>query len=172
MANTKIALASLAAQDNKLCKRRLKTNLGLTPIEHGARASGKATMEDPMSKQEATGDPAFLEQQRKRLSAMRDQLLSSGVAKAARQRAPRPEEAQEIEDDAQQMTQSEVNQSIDAVEEQRLRAIERALAKIEEGTYGLSDLSGDPIPKARLEAIPEAVLTIQEEAARERQQRR
>jgi RNA polymerase-binding transcription factor len=58
------------------------------------------------------------------------------------------------------------------VEEHRLRAIERALAKIDEGTYGLSDLSGDPIPKGRLEAMPEAVLTIQEEEARERQQRR
>ena len=58
------------------------------------------------------------------------------------------------------------------MEEQRLRAIERALAKIDEGTYRLSDLSGDPIPKARLEAMPEAVLTIQEEEARERRQRR
>ena len=58
------------------------------------------------------------------------------------------------------------------VEVQRLRSIERALAKIDEGTYGLSDLSGDPIPRARLEAIPEAVLTIQEEEAREKQRRR
>ena len=58
------------------------------------------------------------------------------------------------------------------VEVQRLRSIERALAKIDECTYGLSDLSGDPIPRARLEAIPEAVLTIQEEEAREKQRRR
>ena len=55
------------------------------------------------------------------------------------------------------MAQSEVDEAVDVVEEQRLRAVERALAKIEEGTYGLSDVSGDPIPKARLEAIPEAV---------------
>jgi DnaK suppressor protein len=129
-------------------------------------------MEDPMSKKEATGQPAFLEQQRKRLSAMRDQLLSTGSAKTARLRAPKAEEAKEIEDDAQDMAQSEVDETIDAVEEQRLRAIERALAKIDEGTYGLSDLSGDPIPKTRLEAMPEAVLTIQEEEARERRQRR
>jgi DnaK suppressor protein len=63
-------------------------------------------------------------------------------------------------------------EELGAVEEQRLRAIERALAKIDEGTYRLSDLSGDPIPKTRLEAMPEAVLTIQEEEARERRQRR
>jgi RNA polymerase-binding transcription factor len=125
-----------------------------------------------MSKKGATGDPAFLDQQRKRLSAMRDQLLSTGSAKTARLRAPKAEEAKEIEDDAQDMAQSEVDETIDAVEEQRLRAIERALTKIDEGTYGLSDLSGDPIPKTRLEAMPEAVLTIQEEEARERRQRR
>ena len=125
-----------------------------------------------MSKKGATRDPAFLDQQRKRLSAMRNQLLSTGSAKTARLRTPKAEEAKEIEDDAQDMAQSEVDETIDAVEEQRLRAIERALAKIDEGTYGLSDLSGDPIPKARLEAMPEAVLTIQEEEARERRQRR
>lgn len=125
-----------------------------------------------MNKRNAADDPAFLEQQRKRLTAMRDQLVGSGATKAAAHRAPKADEAREIEDDAQDMAQSEVDDTIDAVEEQRLRAIERALAKIDDGTYGLSDVSGDPIPKARLEAMPEAVLTIQEEEAREKQQRR
>lgn len=125
-----------------------------------------------MRKQSVAGDPSFLKQQRKRLSDMRDQLLGREAAKAAGQRAPRADGAEDIEDDAQHMAQSEVDDAVHVVEEQRLRAIERALAKIDEGTYGLSDVSGDPIPKARLEAIPEAVLTIQEEEARERQQRR
>ena len=125
-----------------------------------------------MSKKEATGDPAFLEQQRKRLSTMRDQLLSTGSAKTARLRAPKAEEAKEMKTTPRTLAQSEVDETVHGVEEQRLRAIERALAKIDEGTYGLSDLSGDPIPKTRLEAMPEAVLTIQEEEARERRQRR
>jgi DnaK suppressor protein len=125
-----------------------------------------------MSEQKAAGDPAFLKQQRKRLTAMRDQLRTTGTARNASERVPKAGEAKEIEDDAQDLAQGEVDGTIDAVEEQRLRAIERALAKIDEGTYGLSDLSGDPIPKARLEAMPEAALTIQEEEARERLQRR
>jgi DnaK suppressor protein len=125
-----------------------------------------------MSEQKAAGDPAFLNQQRKRLTAMRDQLRTTGTARNTSERVPRAGEAKEIEDDAQDLAQGEVDGTIDAVEEQRLRAIERALAKIDEGTYGLSDLSGDPIPKARLEAMPEAALTIQEEEARERLQRR
>lgn len=124
-----------------------------------------------MSKHAAAGDQAFLERQRKRLTAMRDQLVGARATEDSRERAPKSKEAQEIEDDAQQMAQSEIDDAVEGVENQRLRAIERALAKIDEGTYGLSDLSGDPIPKARLEAIPEAVLSIQEEEARERQQR-
>lgn len=125
-----------------------------------------------MSKHDSAGAPAFLEQQRKRLAAMRDALLKASAANAARDRVPRMDEAREIEEDAQQMAQGEVDDALDAVEAQRLRAIDRALAKIDEGTYGMSDVSGDPIPRARLEAMPEAVLTIQEEEAREEAQRR
>lgn len=119
-----------------------------------------------MSKQKDTG-AAFLAQQKKRLMAMRDRIVGSTSSSPA----PKFDEAKEREDDAQDMAQSEVDGTIDAIESQRLGAIERALAKIAEGTYGLSDLSGDPIPRARLEALPEALFTIEEEAAREKQQR-
>lgn len=122
--------------------------------------------EPPMSKQKDTG-AAFLAQQKKRLMAMRDRIVGSTSSSPA----PKFDEAKEREDDAQDMAQSEVDGTIDAIESQRLGAIERALAKIAEGTYGLSDLSGDPIPRARLEALPEALFTIEEEAAREKQQR-
>lgn len=42
-----------------------------------------------------------------------------------------------------------------------LRQIERALEKIDDGTYGMCDISGDPIPLPRLEAIPYAAMTVQ-----------
>ncbi|MCH9632701.1 MAG: General stress protein 16O [Chlamydiae bacterium] len=42
-----------------------------------------------------------------------------------------------------------------------LRQIERALAKIEENTYGICDISGAEIPKPRLDAIPYASMTVQ-----------
>lgn len=41
-----------------------------------------------------------------------------------------------------------------------LRQIDRALEKIEEGTYGVCDLSGDEIPVKRLEAVPYATMTV------------
>jgi DnaK suppressor protein len=44
-----------------------------------------------------------------------------------------------------------------------LAAVERAEARLEAGTYGLSVLSGEPIPDARLEARPTAELTVEEQ---------
>jgi len=41
-----------------------------------------------------------------------------------------------------------------------LRQIERALEKIEEGTYGICDISGEEIPLVRLEALPYATMTV------------
>jgi len=46
---------------------------------------------------------------------------------------------------------------------EQLAAVERAEARLAVGTYGLSIESGEPIPDARLEAIPTAELTADEE---------
>jgi DnaK suppressor protein len=39
---------------------------------------------------------------------------------------------------------------------EQVEEIDRALAKLENGTYGICEVSGDLIPKARLQAIPQA----------------
>lgn len=44
-----------------------------------------------------------------------------------------------------------------------LAAIARAEARVQEGTYGLSVESGEPIPDARLELLPSAERTVEEE---------
>lgn len=44
----------------------------------------------------------------------------------------------------------------------RLAAVERAEARIADGTYGVSVRSGEPIPDGRLEAHPTAELTVEE----------
>jgi DnaK suppressor protein len=48
-----------------------------------------------------------------------------------------------------------------------LSNIRRALQKIDEGTYGLSDESGSPIPVERLEANPESLYTLDEQRSRD-----
>src|SRR5262245_62203218 len=49
---------------------------------------------------------------------------------------------------------------------EQLAAVERAEARLAAGTYGLSIESGEPIPDERLEAVPTAELTTDEERAR------
>jgi DnaK suppressor protein len=48
---------------------------------------------------------------------------------------------------------------------EQLAAVERAEQRLAAGTYGLSIDSGQPIPDERLEAIPTAELTAEEERA-------
>jgi len=50
----------------------------------------------------------------------------------------------------------------------QLAALERAEARLAAGTYGFSTESGEPIPDGRLEALPTAELTVEEQERRER----
>lgn len=52
--------------------------------------------------------------------------------------------------------------------DQELADVEAALRRVDEGTYGYSVLSGDPIPDERLEALPAARYTVEEQARLER----
>ena len=123
-----------------------------------------------MSEQQGTLSDEFIAQQRKRLLALRQELLGGEENTIADERTDEEQhgdEAHEFEDEAQSMAQNEVNQALHDVNDQRISDIERALQKIDEGTYGFSDESGDPIPKARLEVAPEAILTVEEQSRRE-----
>jgi RNA polymerase-binding transcription factor len=49
-----------------------------------------------------------------------------------------------------------------------LERVERALAKLDEGTYGTCDGCGRPIPEKRLAAMPESTLCVECAAAERR----
>jgi DnaK suppressor protein len=123
-----------------------------------------------MPDQQGNLSEAFIAQQRTRLEALRRELLGgeeNTIADARTSREQHGDEAKEFEDDAQDMAQDEINQSLRNVSDHRIGDILRALHKLDEGTYGLSDESGDPIPKGRLEAMPEAIYTVEEQGRRE-----
>lgn len=54
-----------------------------------------------------------------------------------------------------------INLEVSSKEFSILKQIDRALEKIEDGTYGQCDITGDDIPVKRLEAIPYACMTVQ-----------
>jgi DnaK suppressor protein len=115
-------------------------------------------------------DHAFIEKQRDRLTSLREALLlaaQDGEKEEAAIRSQSLGEAHESEDDAQKLALLETDGNAVERSVERLARIERALRKIEEGTYGISDASGEPIPRDRLEAMPDAIYTLAEVKARE-----
>ena len=74
----------------------------------------------------------------------------------------------ESEEDAQELDALERDGNLVVRDVERLARVDRALKKIEEGSYGRSDLSGKPIARERLETVPEALYTLSEEQAGER----
>ena len=112
-------------------------------------------------------DREFIARQRQRLQDLRTELerVRDGLQEDERFRAE--EEEDFTQHDSGDMSQSLFTREVDATVEQqverRLQYVDRALKKIEEGTYGLSDDSGEPIPRGRLEAVPEAIRTVEEQ---------
>jgi DnaK suppressor protein len=115
-------------------------------------------------------DKSFLDGQRLKLTGLREQLLRASRGEQAEEAAIRSQslgQANESEDDAQKLALLEVDGTVVERALQRLALVERALQKIENGTYGFSEASGEPIARERLEATPEARYTLSELKARE-----
>ncbi len=114
-------------------------------------------------------DKTFIERQRKHLVRIRSEIQDAMQAKEAEEAGINSQsagEALESEDDAQRLAMLELDGNLVARNIRRLAQVERALEKIGDGTYGISDASGDPIPIERLEALPEAILTAAEQESR------
>ncbi len=103
----------------------------------------------------------LLEAERERLQ----ELLQSTYEESSNDRAGAGELG-DMFDPAESLTAEEQADAIAQGLRQRLAMVERAERRLDDGTYGFSVRSGDPIPDDRLEADPAAELTVDE--ARER----
>ena len=124
-----------------------------------------------MRNQKSGIDAAFVEKQRQYLLRLRASLVAAAEATEsdeAEVKGERGGAAVEFEDDAQELDALERDGNLVVRDVERLARVDRALKKIEEGSYGLSDRSGKPIARERLEAVPEALYTLSEEQASER----
>jgi DnaK suppressor protein len=71
-------------------------------------------------------------------------------------------------DDGESIEEEEVDDALAEQLRAELEAVERAEKRLEEGTYGFSVESGEPIPAERLEAVPWAERTQEEQERYER----
>ncbi len=93
--------------------------------------------------------------------------IESALASARRERQSVVDEigtATDAEDDAELISDEQVDDAVASQLRAELEAVERAEARLEAGTFGLSVESGTPIPRERLEAIPWAERTAEEQA--------
>jgi DnaK suppressor protein len=98
----------------------------------------------------------LLERERGRIEAAMVALGREGQLEGSERKEPGDEDSEDLYQD-----------QFDAgrVEELRnqLAAVERAEGRLAAGTYGLSIDSGKPIPDERLEAVPTAERTVEEQ---------
>jgi DnaK suppressor protein len=93
-------------------------------------------------------------------------VLLKGTEAAGLEDRAAQNEAGDIADPAQPLSAEGMDDAIAESLRDRLAALDRALQRLDDGTYGRSIRSGLPIPDERLEADPAAELTFDEAQAR------
>ena len=116
--------------------------------------------EPPIDKDRARG---LLQRERKR--------IETSLADLERRRTSDLDEldtATDLLDDGEVIEEGEVDEALAEQLRAELEAVERAEGRLEDGTYGFSVDSGEPIPPERLEAVPWAERTQDEQQRFER----
>jgi RNA polymerase-binding transcription factor DksA len=119
----------------------------------------------------------FLEKQRERLLALKDTLLDSmnGVAKDSLRSRAEGSEASAFgmhqADAGSDAYDRDFALSLLSQEQDSLYEIDEALKRLESGSYGICEISGKPIPHARLEALPFTRYTVECQAELEKRNR-
>ena len=119
----------------------------------------------------------FLQKQREKLLQLRDSLLDSmsGVAKDTLRARAEGSEASAFgmhqADAGSDAYDRDFALSLLSQEQDALYEIEEALKRIEDGTYGVCEMSNKAIAHARLEALPFARYTVECQAQLEKQKR-
>jgi DnaK suppressor protein len=124
---------------------------------------------------DSTLDQEFIGAQRQRLIDLRDELtrLRDGLDEDEVELEGGGDDFSETDsgDMSQSIFDREMDASVGEGVERRLREVARALQKIEEGSYGVCDDTGEEIPRGRLEAVPEAIRTVEAQQRFERERR-
>lgn len=102
---------------------------------------------------------------RELLAAERERIERS-LARLGHQADGEPDDEYDPANLAADLYQDEFDQGLAEDLGEQLAAVKRAEERLAAGTYGLSIESGEPIPDERLEAVPTAELTAEEERRR------
>ncbi|PYL08738.1 MAG: molecular chaperone DnaK [Verrucomicrobia bacterium] len=168
-------------------RRAAARQAGSKKAVRGAKTARRA----PKIKRESTESPAtllglnhrekrldpFIRKQKQKLLQLRDAMVDSmaGVAQGTLRSRAEGSEASAFgmhqADAGSDAYDRDFALSLLSQEQDALYEIDEALKRIELGTYGKCEMSGKPIPHARLEAIPFARFTVECQSQLEKQSR-
>jgi len=156
------------AREKKVARRSPKTNFESTQSPTAVLLG--------FNHREKKLDP-FVRQQKQKLLQLRDAVVDSmaGVAQGTLRSRAEGSEASAFgmhqADAGSDAYDRDFALSLLSQEQDALYEIDEALKRIEVGTYGKCEMSGKPIPRARLEAIPFARFTVECQSHLEKQSR-
>jgi RNA polymerase-binding transcription factor DksA len=138
-----------------------------------ASATSAAILGRPMTKAKAVAEPKKVKAEWQkyylRLLELREQLLHqmNGLAKDSAQEMPGY--SLHMADSGTDNFDRDFALSLLSSDQDAVYEIEEALKRIEKKTYGVCELTGKPIPRARLEAIPWTRFTVNAQAQLEKE---
>ncbi|MFF2408647.1 TraR/DksA family transcriptional regulator [Streptomyces sp. NPDC058092] len=121
--------------------------------------------EDPWTPQEVEEARALLSSEIMRL---RSELEAASAALAGLMRDSGDGAGDDEADTGTKNITREHEMSLAANAQEMLDQTERALARLDAGTYGLCEVCGNPIGKARMQAFPRATLCVEDKQKQER----
>ncbi|MGH9225477.1 MAG: TraR/DksA C4-type zinc finger protein [Acidimicrobiales bacterium] len=160
--------ATKASKNSKAVPAEPQANDATVASEARAKASGKkaASARKPVPEPAATTDK-FLEEQRSLLLSERaDYVRQAEMLKAEAEQLAADMEPGDIQFDEESgeggtmNIERERDLALSAQARAAVDEIDRALAKLETGTYGICERCGEPIKRARLKVLPHAALCI------------
>lgn len=138
-----------------------------------ASATAAAILGRPVSKVAASAEPKKIKPEWQKyynhLLELREQLIRqmNGLAQESAQEMPGY--SLHMADSGTDNFDRDFALSLLSSDQDAVYEIEAALKRIEKNTYGICELTGKPIPKARLEAIPWTRFTVEAQAQLERE---
>jgi RNA polymerase-binding transcription factor DksA len=162
------------ARNSKAPARSLKAAKSAAPQKHATANNTTPAAVLAPKKREQKLDP-FTRGQKEKLLQLRDAMVDSmaGVAQDTLRSRAEGSEASAFgmhqADAGSDAYDRDFALSLLSQEQDALYEIDQALKRIELGTYGICEMSGKPISRARLEAIPFARFTVECQSQLEKQ---
>lgn len=138
------------------------------PARAAATAPGELAVrpgEDPWTPEEVASARTELTGE---ITRLRNELEASGLALAGLMRDSGDGAGDDEADTGTKNITREHEMSLAANAQEMLEQTERALARLDAGTYGLCEICGNPIGKARMQAFPRATLCVEDKQKQER----